>query len=355
MSRTDTISINIDANTRAKLNEIQAGIVENIQKTGNSFKFKSKNANLSNPNAGSFEFKRYVNSTAKAYGTARTAHAGDKLTAPAKTVNLDTHKEIVEEVNGFDITRFGLDNSIMAIASARKANHQSTLAYDTESAFWKKAYLAAVTGGIVAAGYNSSATNGADDQIETNAIVPLETVSNDYVRNVPRNIIGGVLRPSVYSKLKTALNKMYNANFSVADEEIQGINGVSLFSEPYLPAGVDGIVMVKESVAQPLSVREYGVEKIPLSDDHAMELFYDYGTAALAPDLIVVMIKLDSTHTKVSKVSALPTSGTIATDTIFVCSADSASYNSANAISSSNYPAGTMFTYASSTWTQYNV
>lgn len=351
--RTNALSILMDADTRAKLNEIQAGIVENIQKQGNSFRFKSQNANLGAANAGSFEFKRFVNSQSKEYGTARKEGEGDKLTAPPTTVNLDIHREIVEEVSGFDVNRFGLNSSLVSIATKRKANHQSTLQYETESAFWGKAYLAALNGGIVAVGYNASSQDTFDDQIEQNAIVPLETVRNKYVRGVPRNLIGGVLRPGAYSKLKTQLNKMYNANFSIADEEIQGINGVSLFSETFLPAKVDGIIMVKESVAQPLHVREYGAEKIPLSDDYALELFYDYGVKDLAPDLIVVMVQLDDTHTKATAVNTLPTSGQAA-DTVYLTKTASASYDAAKDISSTNYPAGTMFTYAGSAWTQYN-
>ena len=35
-----------------------------------------------NPAAGSVEFKRFVNSASKAYGTARAAAKGDKVTAP---------------------------------------------------------------------------------------------------------------------------------------------------------------------------------------------------------------------------------------------------------------------------------
>ena len=351
--RTDALSILMAAETKAKLNEIQAGIVENIQKQGNSFRFKSQNANLGAANAGSFEFKRFTNSESKEYGTARKNGKGDKLTAPATTVNLDIHREIVEEVSGFDVNRFGLDSSLIAVATKRKANHQSTLQYETESAFWRTAYLAALNGGIVAVGYNSKASETFDDQIEQNAIVPLETVKNSYVRGVPRNLIGGVLRPGAYSKLKTQLNKMYNANFSIADEELQGINGVSLFSEPFLPAKVDGIVMVKESVAQPLSVREYGAEKIPLSDDYALELFYDYGVKDLAPDLILVMVQLDDTHTKAVAVDKLPTSGQAA-DTVYLMKKASDAYNASTDISSTNYPAGTMFTYAGSAWTQYN-
>ena len=45
--------------------------------------------------------------------------------------------------------------------------------------------------------------------------------------------------------------------------------------------------MVRGAVAQPVVVNQYGApEKIPLSNDYAVSLFYDYGTKALTPDLI---------------------------------------------------------------------
>lgn len=75
MARQDALSIYIDATTKAKLNEIQAGIVENLQKTGNSMRFKSKNASLEEK-AGSYNFKRFKNSSSNTYGTARAN--GDK-------------------------------------------------------------------------------------------------------------------------------------------------------------------------------------------------------------------------------------------------------------------------------------
>ena len=45
--------------------------------------------------------------------------------------------------------------------------------------------------------------------------------------------------------------------------------------------------MIRGAVAQPVVVDQYSnPEKIPLSNDFAVSLFYDYGTKALTPDLI---------------------------------------------------------------------
>ena len=343
----NAISIFTSGSTRAELNKIQAGIVANLQKNSNVFRFKSNSANLSQK-AGSYEFKRYTNSTSAAYGTARTANKGTQLKVPPVVVNVDTHREIVEEVSGFDADRFGLDASVLSMVNQRKANHEMTLAADTGRAFWAEAWVAAAAAGNIHVGPTSS--DAFDEKLE-DVILALETTENNYVRGVDRTLMGGVLAPKQYSRLKTAVNKMYNANFAVADEDLRGINGVALFSELFLPAGAGGIIMARESVAQPLTMEDYAGERIPLSNDYAIELYYDFGTKALAGDLIHGFIPGDGTHTKVSMVDSLPSSGQDAA-TFYVTKSASASYNPENAISGTNYPAGTVFTYASSAWSQ---
>ena len=368
MSKTNTISIFSAPETQAKLNEVQAGIVENLQKSGNSFKVKSTNANLSEK-AGSYIFKRFVNSQSKAYGTARGNHAGDKITAPDITVNVDDHREIVEEVAKFDAERFGVDASVLSIVNSRKGNHQATLKRDVESKFWAEAFRGAVCGddigmyGKVVAGMGAAGSTPVDEYLDSTNFVALETTRNQYVDGVERDLIACMLSPNAYSKLKSKINTMFNANFAVADKEIPGINGVAVFNELYLPKKVESITLVKEAVAQPLTVDEYQGERIPLSNDIAVELFYDKGTKTLAADLIVVGIETDATHTKVAAVSTLPAAADAKEDTIYVMKTASSGYNSANDISSSNYPAGTMFTADVSgsvgeevvAFTQYNV
>lgn len=50
----------------------------------------------------------------------------------------------------------------------------------------------------------------------------------------------------------------------------------------------NGILLVNGAIAQPVVVNQYSSpEKIPLSNDYAVSLFYDYGTKTLAPDLVL--------------------------------------------------------------------
>ena len=100
MARTNAISLLAGTSTPASLSEIYGLVIENVQKGTLANSLKSQQY-TGNPAAGSVEFKRFVNSESKAYGTARTAGKGDKVTAPPTTVNQDPHKEIVEEVAKF--------------------------------------------------------------------------------------------------------------------------------------------------------------------------------------------------------------------------------------------------------------
>ena len=108
MARTQALSIYVDASTKAELMNKIAGVFENLAKKTISGRLKSKNGAL-NESAGSFEFKRFANATVQTYGTARTAGKGSKIIAPPITVNLDTDKEIVEELNLFGKNMFILN------------------------------------------------------------------------------------------------------------------------------------------------------------------------------------------------------------------------------------------------------
>ena len=114
MAFTNALSILQDKNstpTPATLQEIYGAVIEGVRKSTLSQTFKS-NLYTGNPIAGSVQFKRFVNATSKNYGTARAAGKGDKLTVPPVIVNVDQHKEIVEEVNKHDMDAFGVENLI---------------------------------------------------------------------------------------------------------------------------------------------------------------------------------------------------------------------------------------------------
>lgn len=273
MARTKAISLLQAAATKADLQEIYGIVIDNVMKDTLSSGLKSQ-AYTGNPAAGSAEFKRFVNSVAKTYGTARTAGKGDAITAPPVTVNLDVHREIVEECAKFDLDTFGIG----AIMARRASNHIDTMVSDLDVAFFAAAGAAATP--VTPTGATAAA------KLEE-AVITLETVKNDYVRGIPRNMIVAVVSPLFYSEIRTALDSLPASNVDTAAEEFAMYHGIRVYNGLNLPEGVDAIVMATGSVAQPVVTYPYGEpEKIPLSNDYASALFYDYGVKALTPDLI---------------------------------------------------------------------
>jgi hypothetical protein len=288
MARTNAISLLTGDNAPASLAEIYGLVIENVQKGALSAALKS-NQYTGNPAAGSVEFTRFVNSTSKDYGTARAAAKGDKVKAPKVTVNLDQHKEIVEEVAKFDIDTFGVSD----VMRRRADNHTVSMMTTLDRAFFAQA---------AEAGQAFTAKKTAIQDIVEEMIQAIENTHNDHVDGVDRDAIRIVLTPAKYGELRTFLDTQANPNVDTAGEEFGMYHGVRVYSSTRLPvttadAGsgktktktTNAIAMINGAVAQPVVSDQYGApEKIPLSNDYDVSLFYDYGTKALTPDLIQV-------------------------------------------------------------------
>ena len=279
MARTNAISLLSAASSPATLEEIYGLVIENVQKSTLSTALKSQ-MYTGNPAAGSVEFKRFVNSSSKAYGTARTAGKGDKVTAPPTTVNLSTHKEIVEEVAKFDIDTFGVAD----IMRRRADNHVLSMSAELDRAFFTEANTSGTA--FTPASGVTDIQNIVESMIQT-----LETTKNDYVDGVDRSMMDLVLTPAKYGELRLYLDTQSNPNVDTAAEEFGLYHGVRVYSCTRMPADgsniTNALLMVRGAIAQPVVVNQYGApEKIPLSNDYAVSLFYDYGTKALTSDLI---------------------------------------------------------------------
>lgn len=277
MARTEALSIYVSDSVKAELKNKIAGIFENLAKKTISGRLKSKNGIL-NEKAGSFEFKRFANATRAAYGTARTAGKGSKIKATPIVVNLSRDSEIVEEVNSFDAASF-TDEDLNAFLARRKVAIQQSVERDLDREF----FLAVKEGGT-ASTVEIDKTKSVKAQLGA-AIVELETTTNDYVDGVEREQMALVLSPALYELVKDELNDCYNFSGEVADEVFKGLNGVATFSSHRLPDGVDFELIVMDSVAQPIMITDTDIEKIPLSTEYAVEVFYRNGTKVLASEL----------------------------------------------------------------------
>ena len=279
MARTPALSIYVDASTKAELMNKIAGVFENLAKKTISGRLKSKNGAL-NESAGSFEFKRFANATVQTYGTARTAGAGSKVTAVPVVVNMDKTKEVVEEVNSFDAQSF-TGEDLNAFLARRQVAIQQSVERDLDRDFFNT---------IKVGGTQSTVTISKAEKLVPQfdaLIATLETLSNNYVDGVDREQMALVLSPELYGLVKSELNDCYNFSGTVADEIFKGINGVATFSSNRLPEGVDYELVVMDSVAQPVMITEATIEKIPLSTEYAVEIFYRHGTKVLASELAI--------------------------------------------------------------------
>lgn len=273
MARAKAISLLQAAGEKGDLKEIYGIVIDNIKKDTLSGVLKSQNY-TGNPAAGSVEFKRLANSQANDYGTARAAGKGDPLKGAPVTVKLDKHKEIVEEIEKFDLETYG----VPSIIARRAANHIDTAVTTLDRAFFTVADKAA-----------TKVTPESSDpmaQLEE-LILTLETTKNDYTDGVPRDMIAVVLSSGYYSTVRTKLDSVPNSNVDTAAEEFGTWHGVKIYSSLRLPEGTKALTMPFGAVGEPVVFNEYGEPmRVPLSNAYEVSLFFDYGAEALTPDLI---------------------------------------------------------------------
>lgn len=269
MARQDALSIlNAAGSAEEQLAQLHGQVIENLQKAALSLRLKN-NAYSGDPTSGSVEFDRFANATSKAYGTARAAGAGDALKDGKITVNIDTDKEIVEEISRKDVKLFG----VPSIMSRRAVNHDKVMAAELDRAFFAE---------LVANGsYHAFTGTTPEDKFEE-LVQLIETTENNYVDGVDRSMIVVTVKPEIYGQLKNKLNTLNDRGSE--EENIQGLNGVEVISNTRQEA--EWIAFTYQSTAQPVTVDEYQDEKINLANDHAVELFYSYGTKCLTPDLV---------------------------------------------------------------------
>lgn len=272
MARIESLDILTTDGGKAYLAELYGKVIENVNKE--LISTRMKNTDLSgDPTAGSVEAKRFANAKSNAYGTARGKGAGEAVEADPVTVQINVDREIVEELKKKDISLFGVEG----ILNKRANNHVQRMKSELDTEFFSTAANAGTVLTIT--------ETAIEDELEE-AIQTLENVKNDFVDGVPRSMMNLVCNTKYYGKIRTYLDKVSRPNIDSTTEEFEEYHGVKTFSCVHLPAGVDYIVMADGAVAQPVMSDEYTAEKINLSNDYAVELFYHYGTKAVTPDLI---------------------------------------------------------------------
>ena len=274
MARTNAQSIydSNDDTTKAKLAEISGKLIEGIFATALSSKLKNTDYS-GDPTAGSIEVNRFKNAVSKNYGTARGAGKGEALRNTGKTtINLDRHKEIIEEVSGADLALFGIEG----LAEKRADNHRKQMVAELDREFFAEAEAKGTN--VVLTGI-TAVEDAAEKLIQT-----IISVKNDWVDGLGKEDVHMSLNPKTYGKLRNYIDKVTVPTVDSGSREINLFHGVEVAENVRQTADI--IIMVKGALAEPLKVSQYKAEKIPLSNDYALELFYDYGLGAVSKDLI---------------------------------------------------------------------
>lgn len=275
-TRIESLNVLLDGSESGKmlLKEAYDGVLENVQKQAVSVQLK--NTDLSgDPTAGTVEAKRFVNSASQNYGTARTAGKGNAVKGKTVTIPIDTDKEFVEEIEDKDIKLLGVDG----IVAKRSSNHAMRMAAELDEKF----FAVGKTSGTQFK--PAKAVTSIQDIVE-NAILLLENLKNDYIDGLPRDMIRIVFDAETYSQMRMYLDTVVNTNVDTTTESFVMYHGVRCYSSNRLPSGVKFVIMMNESIAQPVMSQAYSAEKIPLSNAVAIELYFNYGTKAVTPDTI---------------------------------------------------------------------
>lgn len=255
------------------LSELYGKVIANVMKALVSTGMKNQDLS-GDPTSGSVEAKRFVNASSQEYGTARAAGKGNAVKADPVVVQINTDREIVEEIEEKDTRLYGVDG----LLDRRATNHVVRMAAELDNAFFTTAYEAA-TQVEVADGLEIA------DELEL-IIQECENTKNDFVDGVPRSMMHLVCSTEYYGKIRNDLDKCTRSNVDTGAEEFYAWHGVECKSSVHLPTGCRYILMVDGAVAQPVMASQYVAEKIPLSEAYGVSLFFHYGTKAVTPDLI---------------------------------------------------------------------
>lgn len=272
-------------------------VIDNIIKGTISSQLKNKDLS-GDPTTGTVEAKRFCNSKANPYGTARAGGKGDKVKAKPVTVAIDRNDEIIEEVEEKDTSLYGVEG----LVARRVNNHEMVMTKGLEKDFF------------ACAAANCEVFTTAESAIEKiveAAVQKVEKTKNEFVDGVPRELIRVILDTAPYGELSEYFDKLPNAGgYNTADGKVRTFHRVKCYDSTDLPEGVKFIVMVDGAVAQPVKTSICNAAKIPFSDAYGFGIFYYHGEKSVMPDLTLtytdgvlkatIEAGADATHTKVS-------------------------------------------------------
>ena len=273
-TRLDALSIALQGQEgKDKLAEEYGKVIDNIATQTISGLYSNKDLS-GDPTAGSVEAKRFANVKANTYGTARTAGEGQKVKALNVVVPVDENLEYIEEVEGKDLRMYGVNG----LLERRTANHEMVMGIDNDVKFFAV---------MKEEGIKFTTSETAPNKKLSKAIVALSKTKNDFVNGVPLQMIKVACSPDFYGEIRDYLDDTKNANIDTSIGEFGRFHGVDTFSSVNVPEGVDYLVFIDGSVAQPKHPVISEPERIGLSKATGFGIFIDRGTKCVTPDLVL--------------------------------------------------------------------
>lgn len=275
MAKTASLNVQdyLNENVNDNLQEILSGVIENIQTSAVSEALKNKEGS-GEPTSGSVEYKRFANAELVDKGTARAAGAGKKVKAKPIIININDDKEIIEELQLKDVKLYGIDG----MAEKRKGNFtKRVIAY-----LDRKFFATTVTAGTK---FTRGSLTAKKDILDA-MIVQAKSITSDFIDGIDAEDLAIVLSPAYRKAVKNDLDELPNGTVT-SNGAIGMYDSIIVHETHRLPEGVNAIVMLKGSVAQPYYLSEYGAEKVPFDDAIALETFLYNGSGALSPEAII--------------------------------------------------------------------
>jgi len=225
---------------------------------------------------GTVKVRRMASSVSQAYGTARTAGSANDLQNNYSLINIDTDREFAEEMDAKDVKLY-LEEGGATILRARENDYAIGMGVEMEKAYFTKLQQTATANGLVDLSGESTTLEKLYLLIRT-----LEAVENDNVANVDREMMVLTLSPEWYDAVEQATTQYENPITGRADARFLG--GVEV--RKAVRQGFDAIVQVVGSLAQPVAMDTFRVEKPELSNDMYAYMSYYYGTGTVMSDLV---------------------------------------------------------------------
>lgn len=249
-------------------------VIESIKSTATSMIIKNQDLS-GDPQSGSVIARRFVNAKSATYGTARKngkANAIKNLTVP---ILMDTHDEILEEAEENDARYCGVVN----LLDRRNNDIKMTAIKNLDRTFYS----------VMAEAGTEFKSDETDVLLRINeAVVKLKKTHNDYVDGVDGYMISIIADSAVYDVIRTKLQNMPSYPGFTTEANVGNYHGSKLIESTELPEGVNFIVQVDGSVAQPAHLVPAEYQKVQFSKAYSFGMFLDYGTKAVMPDLILV-------------------------------------------------------------------